>query len=174
MIEFHRKWRFWLRQLEEIYFLVSRSSSAASSWCAGSLEGVISSSFQDYSQIDIDSCCTSQDLLHLQFHLLDWWMMIPTFWLRPHQRRIGGQCQSQFSFARKWRRCFLFLLWKTWYEFSLRFHRFQILQWAIARGTTCLWIKDFEGNHENIHFVACCMKYLLYLSGVSKFNFFVA
>ena len=64
----------------------------------------------------------------------------------------------------------MFLLWKTWYEFSLRFHRFQILQWAIAPGTTCLWIKDFEGNHENIHFVACCMKYLLYLSGVSKFN----
>ena len=106
MIEFHRKWRFWLRQLEEIDCLVSRSSIAASSWCAGSLEGVISSSFQDYSQIDIDSCCTIQDLLHRQIHLLDWWMMIPTFWLRPHQRRIGGQCQSQFLFARKWRRCF--------------------------------------------------------------------
>ena len=66
---------------------------------------------------------------------------------------------------------FCFLLWKTWYEFSLRFHRFQILQWAIAPGTTCLWIKDFEGNHENIYFVASCMKYLLYLSVVTKFNF---
>ena len=106
MIEFHRKWKFWLRQLEEIDFLVSRTSSAASWWCAGSLEGVISS-FQDYSQIDIDSCCTSQDLLHLQFHLLDWWMMIPTFWLRSHQRRIGGAMSVSIFIRKKMRKILL-------------------------------------------------------------------
>ena len=83
----------------------------------------------------------------------------------------GGNVSLNFYSQENEEDTFVFFLWKTWYEFSFRFHRFQILQWAIAPGTTCLWIKDFEGNHENIHFIACCMKYLLYLSSVSKFNF---
>ena len=83
----------------------------------------------------------------------------------------GGNVSLNFYSQENEEDTFVFFLWKTWYEFSFRFHRFQILQWAIAPGTTCLWIKDFEGNHENIHFIACCMKYLIYLSSVSKFNF---
>ena len=145
MIEFHRKWKFWLRQLEEIDFLVSRTSSAASWWCAGSLEGVISS-FQDYSQIDIDSCCTRIRICSNSIYWIDeWWY--PQFDCGHIKGGLGGKVSLNFYSQENEEDTFVFLLWKTWYEFSLRFHRFQILQWAIAPGTTCLWIKDFEGNH---------------------------
>ena len=138
-------------------------------WCAGSLEGVISS-FQDYSQIDIDSCCTRIRICSNSIYWIDeWWY--PHFYWDHIKGGLGGNVSLIFYSQENEEDTFVFLLWKTWYEFSLRFHRFQILQWAIAPGTTCLWIKDFEGNHENIHFIACCMKYLLYLSSVSKFNF---
>ena len=110
-------------------------------------------------------CSTSNSIYWID----EWWY--PQFDWGHIKGGLGGKVSLNFYSQENEEDTFVFLLWKTWYEFSLRFHRFQILQWAIAPGTTCLWIKDFEGNHENIHFIACCMKYLLYLSSVSKFNF---